>query len=47
MILSVRGTVVSTPDQADVIFDDNYQPQDNQKIIRSSDIEKLIALLND
>jgi hypothetical protein len=46
LIAEARGTVVSTPEEADYIFDDTYQPVDNQKVIRSTDIEKLVALLN-
>lgn len=45
-IIGYRGEVVSTPEEADIIFDDNYKnASETQKIICSYEIEKLVALL--
>lgn len=46
LIAEARGAVVTTPEEADYVFDDSYQPLPNQKVIRSTDIEKIISLLN-
>jgi hypothetical protein len=45
-IASARGEVVDNPEYADVIFDDTYQPVDNQSVIRPTDIEKIVKLLS-
>ena len=52
LIASWRGELVETPEEADVVFSDSwYWPEDfentNQIIIRSFDIEKLVALANE
>jgi len=36
--------VVTTPEEADVIFDATYTPTEAQKVIRPYDVEKLVAL---
>ena len=44
-IAKLRGTVVDNPVDADVIFDNEYIPLEGQKVIKSSDIEKLVSIL--
>jgi hypothetical protein len=41
LIAELRGEVVETPEEAEVVFDDNYKPTEGQTVIRSFDIEKL------
>jgi len=36
--------IVTTPEEADVVFDANYVPTEAQKAIRPYDVEKLVAL---
>ena len=46
-VISYRGEVVSSPEEADVVFDDNYKSEnENQKVVRSYEIEKLVAIIN-
>lgn len=45
-ILMNRGEVVNDPLEADIVFDRNYSPKDNQKVIRPFDIESLVLLVN-
>lgn len=46
LIASLRGEVVETLEEAEVIFADDYKPADGQTVIRSFDIEKLVAITN-
>lgn len=46
-IIACRGEVVDNPAEADVVFDDNYIPEDGsaeQKVIRTFDLEKLVSI---
>lgn len=51
-IVECRGEKVSTPEEADVVFDDKYDEivaegeKPAQKIIRSWELEKLVSLVN-
>ncbi len=45
-IVSCRGEVVNTPEEADVVFDDSYLEKENQIVIHSFETEKLVALIN-
>lgn len=45
-ILSYRGEVVETPEEADIVFDNTYVALENQQVIRSFDIEKLVSIIN-
>ena len=45
-IASLRGEVVTDPSEADTVFSDTYgTPLDGQKVIKTTDIEKLVALM--
>lgn len=44
-LLSMRGNVVDSPESAEVVFDFDYMPREDQKVIRPSEIEKLVNLL--
>ena len=44
LIASLRGEVVETPEDAEVVFADDYKPAEGQTVIRSFDIEKLVAI---
>jgi len=45
-IARLRGTeVVDAPEEADVVFDNNYQAKENQQVIRAYNVEKLVKLL--
>jgi hypothetical protein len=46
LIASLRGEVVETPEEAEVVFADDYKPAEGQTVIRSFDIEKLNAVMN-
>lgn len=46
MILSSRGEVVDTPEEADVVFDSKYISETNQEVVKPSSIEKLVKLIN-
>ena len=54
MIAECRGEIVDTPEEANIIFDDKFEPvvattdEDVKefKIIRSYELEKLVALIN-
>jgi hypothetical protein len=41
LIAEWRGEVVETPEDAEVVFSDDYQALEGQKVIRSFDVEKL------
>lgn len=45
-IASCRGDSVDNPDEADVVFSDNYIPKEgsSQKVIRTFDLEKLVEI---
>ena len=48
-LLSWRGELVSTPEEADVVFDNSYVPAENnqnQQVIKSTQIEKMVSFLN-
>mgnify|MGYP007115407863 CR=1 FL=1 len=45
-VISYRGEVVNTPEEADVIFADDVEPAENQKVVRSYETEKLVAIIN-
>ena len=46
LIAYLRGEVVETPEEAEVVFADDYKPAEGQTVIRSFDIEKLVAITN-
>ena len=47
-IFECRGELVNDPAEADVVCDDNYKPKsDAIKVIRSYELEKLVALVNE
>ena len=43
-VISYRGKVVTTPEEADVIFADDVKPAENQKVVRSWEVEKLVSI---
>ena len=47
LIAEWRGIKVETPEEADVVFADDYKPAEGQTVVRSFDIEKLATLAND
>ena len=47
LIAEWRGEKVETPEEADIVFADDYKPAEGQKVVRSFDIEKLAALANE
>lgn len=44
-VLSKRGEVVDNMEEADIVFDDTYTPLENQKVVRTYEIEKLVSYL--
>ena len=46
-LASLRGEVVSNPEEADLVFSDTYQGHENQTLIRSFDKEKMVKLINE
>ncbi|MBQ8425849.1 MAG: hypothetical protein IJX17_07550 [Clostridia bacterium] len=47
-ILSIRGELVNTPEEADYVFDNRFvssSDNENQQIIKATQIEKLVSLL--
>ena len=44
-LLVMRGNAVDRPEDADVVFDADYLPNAEQKVIRPYDTEKLVNLL--
>jgi hypothetical protein len=46
LIAEYLGEKVETPEEADVVFADDYKPIEGQTVIRSFDTEKLVALAN-
>lgn len=53
-IIAHRGIKVATPEEADIVFDDNYFPdayegqpvEEIQKVVHTYDLEKLVSLAN-
>lgn len=45
-LIKCRGEI-TTKEEANIIFDDDYIPLDNQKNIKSYEMEKLVALINE
>ena len=45
-LIKCRGEI-TTKEEANIIFDDDYIPLDNQKTIKSYEMEKLVALINE
>lgn len=45
-LLKCKGEI-TTKEEANIIFDDDYIPLDNQKNIKSYEMEKLVALINE
>lgn len=43
-VISYRGEVVSTPEEADIIFADDVKPAENQKVVHSWEVEKLVSI---
>lgn len=43
-VISYRGEVVTTPEEADVIFADDVKPAENQKVVHSWEVEKLVSI---
>ena len=46
-IIEHRGEVVATPEEADIVFDNAYQPTESQVAVRSYNVETLVSLVND
>lgn len=46
-ILEHRGEVVATPEEADIVFDNEYQPTEYQVAVRAYNVETLVSLVND
>jgi len=46
-IIEHRGELVETPEEADIVFDNVYQPTETQVAVRTYDIETLVSLVND
>ena len=46
-IISHRGELVETPEEADIVFDRTYQGTKSQVVVRPYDIETLVSLVND
>ena len=46
LIAEWRGKKVETPEEADIVFADDYKPAEGQIVVRSFDIEKLATLAN-
>ena len=46
LIASWRGELVETPEEAEIVFDDDFKPAEGQKVVRSFDVEQLNALAN-
>ena len=46
-IIEHRGEVVVTPEEADIVFDNAYQPTEAQVAVRTYNIETLVSLVND
>ena len=47
LIASYRASeLVTTPEEADIVFDNSYKPTVAQKVIRAYELEKLVALAN-
>ena len=47
LVAEWRGVKVETPEEADVVFADDYKPAEGQTVVRSFDIEKLATLATD
>lgn len=45
-IASHRGELVSSPEEADYVFDDAYKPAEGQTVVRSYELEKLVSIAN-
>ena len=43
-VISYRGEVVTTSEETDVIFADDVKPAENQKVVRSWEVEKLVSI---
>ena len=43
-IISYRGEVVNIPEEADIIFADDVTPTENQKVVHSWEVEKLVSI---
>lgn len=43
-IISYRGEVVNIPEEADIIFADDVKPTENQKVVHSWEVEKLVSI---
>lgn len=46
LIAEYLGEKVDTPEEATVVFADDYKPAEGQTVVRSFDIEKLVSLVN-
>lgn len=46
LVASSRGELVTDPAEADIVFDDSYMPLEGQKVVRTYDLEKLVAIAN-
>lgn len=45
-IISYRGEVVDNPEDADIVFDDDYLATNDKKVVRTYDIEKMVSIVN-
>ena len=43
-VISYRGEVVTTPEEAAIIFADDVKPAENQKVVHSWEVEKLVSI---
>ena len=46
LVARARGEVVTDPAEADIVFDNTYVPTENQKVVRTYELEKLVAIAN-
>ena len=46
-IIEHRGELVETPEEADIVFDNAYQPTEHQITVRTYDVDTLVSLVND
>lgn len=46
-LLSLRGELVENIEDADYVFDRNYSGKDNQQVIKPTDIDKMVKIINE
>lgn len=45
-LLSLCGEVVDDPKDAEIVFDSEYHPNENQKVVRPFDVSTLVSIVN-